>query len=443
MRKRISWLVAATVSAVVLAFVIPLCLLARTLAGDRARADGDDEARAVAVLVARERGAALRDAVAQTDQRSPALTSVVLPDGRRLGSSQPGLAADDADLVRAAGGTAFSVVIDDGGVRIFVPVVTSTGTSVVVTTVGMDLMHAGVGRAWTSIGLLGLAMVVVAVAVADRLGRRISEPVTDLAEVAERLQEGDLAARAVPTGPPETVELAETVNRLADRIVELLAAEREAVGDLSHRLRTPVTALRLDAEAVPQEELAQRLQGHIEQLQRTIDALVRDARRPLRSGLTAACDATAVFRERVTFWAALAEDQGRRLDVSVPDHPVPVGLERADLVDLLDVLVDNVFAHTPDDTPFAVALVADPGEVVLEVRDAGPGLPADEVVGGGAGQPTRPGTSGLGLQIVRRTAARVGGHLTLEDAAPGLRARVRLPAVGAEAHRPGTAGHRG
>ena len=192
-----------------------------------------------------------------------------------------------------------------------------------------------------------------------------------------------------------------------------------------------------------QEELAQRLQGHIEQLQRTIDALVRDARRPLRSGLTAACDATAVIRERVTFWAALAEDQGRRLDVSVPDHPVPVGLERADLVDLLDVLVDNVFAHTPDATPFAVALVADPGEVVLEVRDAGPGLPADEVVGGGAGQPTRPGTSGLGLQIVRRTAARVGGHLTLEDAAPGLRARVRLPAVGAEAHRPGTAGHRG
>ena len=444
MRRRISWLVAAATSAVVLAFVIPLCLLARTLAEDRARADGDDEARAVAILVAREAGdPTLPDAVVQADLRSPALTTVVLPSGRRLGSAQPGLAADDPELARAAAGTAFSAEQEDG-LRIYVPVVTRRGTWVVVTTVSSDLMHAGVARAWTSIILLGVAMLGLAVFVADRLGRRISEPVTDLAAVAQRLQEGDLDARAHPAGPPETVELAETVNRLADRIVELLAAERAAVGDLSHRLRTPVTALRLDAEAVPEEELSRRLQEHIEHLQRTIDALVRDARRPLRSGLTASCDAAAVVGDRMSFWKPLAEDQRRPLVVDVPSATVPVGLERADLTDLLDVLVDNVFAHTPDGTPFQVSLRRDPSWVVLEVRDEGPGpapstapAPNEDSADG-----ARVGTSGLGLQIVRRTAARVGGALTLEAADPGLRARVTLPALATDGARPPVGGRR-
>ncbi len=146
-------------------------------------------------------------------------------------------------------------------------------------------MRAGVYRAWASIIGLGAALLLASLLVADRLGRRVSTPVTDLAAVATRLHEGDLDARAEPRGPEETVELAETLNRLADRIVELLAAERAAVGDLSHRLRTPVTALRLDAEAVGEDDVGQRLQAHIEQLQRTIDAIVRDARRPLHSSV--------------------------------------------------------------------------------------------------------------------------------------------------------------
>ena len=73
------------------------------------------------------------------------------------------------------------------------------------------------------------------------------------------------------------------LNRLAERITELLAAERAAVGDLSHRLRTPVTALRLDVESVRDPQLAARLQEHVEHLQRTVDAIVKDARRPVRA----------------------------------------------------------------------------------------------------------------------------------------------------------------
>lgn len=424
MRRRISWLVAATTSAVVLAFVIPLCLLVRTVASDRALADGNEEARSVAVLVSGlADDPALAELVAQTDERYPAKTSVLLPGGTVLGSPHPDLANDDG-VARAEAGAAFTQVTDDGGAEIFVPVLTPQGTTVVATTVSRDLMRTGVYRAWASIIGLGALLLVAALVVADRLGRRVSTPVTDLAAVATRLHDGDLGARAEPSGPEETVELAETLNRLAGRITELLAAERAAVGDLSHRLRTPVTALRLDAEAVHEGDLAARLQAHIEQLQRTIDAVVRDARRPLHSSLTAACDASTVVAERAAFWSALAEDQGRQVIVEVPAGRQPVGLDASDLTDILDVLVDNVFAHTPDDTAFAIRLVPGQGRVVLEVSDSGPGMapgrPSDS-----ADSPV--GSTGLGLQIVRRTVARVGGHLSVSSRPGGVRALVELP----------------
>lgn len=425
MRRRISWLVAATTSAVVLAFVIPLCLLVRTVASDRALATANEEARSAAVLVSGlHDDPQLPGLVERVDRRSSAETSVLLADGTVLGSPASTM-AEDPDVVLAAAGDAFTRV-DGGNGAILIPVVTEDGTSVVRTTVGPDLMYAGVYRAWASILLMGALLLGAAVWIADRLGRRVSTPVTQLADVAERLQQGELEARAVPQGPPETVELAETLNRLAERIAELLAAERAAVGDLSHRLRTPVTALRLDAESLADDELGPRIQGHIEQLQRTIDAIVRDARRPLHSTLTSSCDARSVVQDRAAFWSALAEDQGRPVRVELPDRPVPVGLDAADLTDILDVLVDNVFAHTAEDVAFSIRLLQEGAGVVLEVADTGPGLTEPRPPGAGADE-ERPGSTGLGLHIVRRTAARVGGHLHLLEGRPGLVARVSLP----------------
>jgi signal transduction histidine kinase len=420
MRRRISWLVAATTSAVVLAFVVPLCLLVLTVAEDRAVSAAQTEAGAVSTVVSAVRDpGALPDAVLRTADDSPAITSVLMPDGSVLGAPADGLGADP-DVRRALRGESFTER-DGDGARVLRPVDVDDATAVVVTTVGADLLRDGVARAWAALGLLGVLLLSAALVIADRLGRRVSEPVTELAVVAQRLHEGDLDARAVPQGPEETVELAETLNRLADRIVELLVTERAAVGDLSHRLRTPVTALRLDAEQVTDEADAEKLRGHIEALQRTIDAIVRDARRPLRSTIGSASDATAVVAERVSFWSALAEDQGRPVRVALPSRPLVVALDGADLTDLLDVLVDNVFAHTPDDVGFSVGLRLEGDHAVLEVSDDGPGPDP-------TADPERPGSTGLGLQIVRRTAARVGGRFTLgRTASGGVATRLTLP----------------
>ena len=227
---------------------------------------------------------------------------------------------------------------------------------------------------------------------ADRLGRRVSAPVTELAAVAHRLRAGELDARAVPRGPVETVELGAALNRLADRIGELLTAEREAVADLSHRLRTPVTALRLDAGAVTEPELADRLRDHIGHLERTVDAVVKDARRPVRSTLGRSCDAASVVRDRVAFWSALAVDQGRDLTVSIPSIATPAAIDAGDLVDVVDALVDNVFAHTPDGTAFAVSLTRSRAIRLagLEVADSGPGAANPDVTMPAATAPPTP-----------------------------------------------------
>lgn len=418
MRRQISLLVAATTSAVILAFLIPLGLLVRTLAEDRAIAGASQEAQGVATLVAGVNDVSqLTDLVSLVDARSERATSVLLPDGTMIGTAPPGTAAAAATVVaRARTGAAFTV-LDPEGAQVVVPVVTSRGTVVVRTAVSGTELHQGVTTAWLTFGGLGVVLMVVAVIGADRLGRRVSAPVSELGAVAHRLRSGELDARAVPRGPVETVELGEALNRLADRIGELLVAEREAVADLSHRLRTPVTALRLDAEAVAEPELASRLRDHIGHLERTVDAVVKDARRPVRSTLGRSCDAASVVRDRVAFWSALAADQERDLEVSIPSDAIRAAIDAADLVDVVDALVDNVFAHTPDGTAFAVSLInSDPLVVRLEVADSGPGAADPDVTMRGH---STAHSTGLGLDIVRRAAIAAGGDLVVATSPSG------------------------
>lgn len=421
MRRRISWLVAATTSAVVVSFVVPLCLLVQTLAEDRAMAAADQEARSVAILVAGlHNSPQLGDLVAGIDARARPATTVLTADGRQLGDG-PSMTADP-DVRRALTGEAFTIRDAQGG-RVLLPVVLSNGTAVVRTTVSPDDLRRGVLPAWLGIVGLGLVLLAAALTIAGRLGRRISEPLREVAGTAHRLREGELSARAEVRGTEETQELARALNGLAERTEELLAHERAAVGDLSHRLRTPVTALRLDAEGVAEPALAVRLQEHIAVLERTIDAIVTSARRPVRSDLAPRCDAAATVRARLDFWEPLAEEQRRRLDVRLPSVPALVPLAAEELGDLVDVLVDNVFAHTPEGTSFEVGVTAEPSTVLLVVRDTGPGLPA-------GGRTERRGSTGLGLDIARRTARDTGGDLVAGSSPQGgARVEVTLPRV--------------
>lgn len=407
MRRQLALAAAALTSMVVLAFVIPLAVLVRTIAVDRATTAAEREATGLISTVGGvEDPETLRRIVESTDARSPNGISVFLGDGSVLGAR----ANADAAVVRARQGRSF---VDDveGGRQVLVAVEVASGTTDVIRVfVPEATLTAGVSAAWALLGALGVGLVVIAVVVADRLARSIVAPVGDLAGVASRLERGDLAARVTPAGPPEIVEVGQAINLLADRINELLTAEREAVADLSHRLRTPVTALRLNAEGLRNADEAERLAEDVDALARAVDRLITEARRPVREGVRAETDLTAVVRERVAFWEVLAEDQGREFTTSLPDGPRPVGATRDDLEAALDAILGNVFAHTPEGTRFCVNVEDGEAGPVLIVEDEGPGLHGDEALERGR---SGGGSTGLGLDIARRTAEATGGSIAL------------------------------
>ncbi|MCW2567670.1 MAG: hypothetical protein JWN54_1767 [Mycobacterium sp.] len=412
MRRRIALLVAATVSLVVIAFLVPLAVLVRDLAVDRAVHGGTQEAQSTAVLVAvLPNRAELKQFVDLLDGQSERRTGVVLADGTTYGVAPPAAEA----VASARGGQAFTQQRPDGRL-VVVPVDTESGRAVVLTLVPQSLLNKGVTASLTVLGGLGLLLLVIAVFLADRLAVRALRPVAELAGTAHRLAGGELTARSEVEDPPELAEVGVALNRLAARIGELLASERELVADLSHRLRTPMTALRLDAEALGDPAESDRVGDHVVALERMVDEVIREARRPVREGLAARCDAVAVVRDRVEFWSVLAEDTGRPLDLRLPAGELPVRLTAADLGAAVDAMLENVFAHTPDGTPMRITVAAAPaGGAVVEVGDDGPGFGPSAAVRGHS----TAGSTGLGVDIVRRAAESSGGRLELRSPTGG------------------------
>jgi signal transduction histidine kinase len=246
-------------------------------------------------------------------------------------------------------------------------------------------------------------------------------PIADLAAVSLRLARAELTARAVPAGPPELREVASALNHLAGRIQDLLRAEREQVADLSHRLRTPLTALRLEAESLRDPDDATRIAAAADSIERSVTAVIQQARRKAVGG-QAGCDAAAVVTERVAFWSVLAEDTDREVRRELPTAPLPVAVSADDLSAALDALLGNIFAHTPDGTNLTVALTARPGGARLTVTDEGPGFPDVDLLRRGA---SGGGSTGLGLDIARQAAETRGGSMRV-DRTPTGGARVTL-----------------
>jgi signal transduction histidine kinase len=413
MRRRLTLLVAATTCLVLLAFLVPLALLIRQVTEDRAIGRANDVLQTIVPQIGTSDAAAL----ALTVQGLPLPVSVFPPDGTVVGEP-----AERTPAVRLAQLNGRSFTVDtDAGREIVVPVFSDGGTYVLRTVVPAGQLTSGVARSWLVLAGLGLALVLLGLVVADRLARTIVAPIADLSAVSHRLARAELTARASPSGPREVREVAVALNHLAGRIQDLLREEREQVADLSHRLRTPLTALRLEAESLRDEEEAARVSAAADSIERAVTAVIQQARR--RGGdRAAAADATAVVADRVAFWTVLAEDTDREVRRELPSAPLTVALPADDLAAALDALLGNVFAHTPDGTALAVSLTprAD-GGAVLTVSDSGPGFPGEALRRGSSGS----GSTGLGLDIARRAAEAGGGALHV-GTAPGGGAQVRL-----------------
>ena len=414
MRRRLTLLVAATTSLVLVAFLVPLALLVRMVAVDRAVSAATLEVESLSSLVATVDRQPLALALEQAGASGGRPFTVFFADGSTVGTP----ARRSAGVELAARGNSVTTRVS-GGREILVAVEgLPSGTAVVRTYVSKGELDHGVARAWLILAILGVALLGLGLLVADRLARSLVGSARDLASVSHDLAAGRLDARARPGGTPELRDVSAALNHLAARIKELVAQEREAAADLSHRLRTPLTALRLDVESLTDPAEAARAEASVEALERAVNQIIADTRRPARTGPAGRCDAAEVVGDRVRFWTVLAEDQDRPLTVPGPGGPpLPVAVSREDLATCVDALLGNVFAHTPEGTAIEVGLEARPGGGArLTVADAGPGFGTAEPLERGV---SGAGSSGLGLDIVRRTAESSGGALSIGRSASG------------------------
>ncbi|MEU0645171.1 sensor histidine kinase [Streptomyces umbrinus] len=435
MRRRLTLLVAATMCLALLAFVVPLALLLRTVAQDRATTTAGADAQSLVPLVGTADPVSLRTSVEHMAADSRAPLTVFLADGSVLGTRAP---RTSAVRLAALAGVSRTVERPDGREIVVAVLGRPDGTAVIRAFVPAAELTRGVARAWLVLAGLGVALLLLGLLVADRLSRALVSPITELSTVSHRLARADLTARARPDGPPELREVAGALNHLADRIQELLREEREQVADLSHRLRAPLTSLRLEAESLAGPDAA-RIGARVDAMERAVTGLISQARHRREPDAHAVCEATSAVRERVAFWTVLAEDTGRAVTLDITADgtasgtaggtadgtaggTLPVGVPADELAAAVDALLGNVFAHTPDGTAFSVTLAPRTGGgAVLTVADDGPGLSTDLVQRGAS----LGGSTGLGLDIARRVARSSGGRMDLSTGPDGG-ARVTL-----------------
>lgn len=426
MRRWLALYALSITSIVILAFLIPLAVLIRDLAADRALSAAEREAQTIARFASTVDGSDQSAGGLDAALTVTSGTSIVMSDGSLLGAALP----EGVDLGAAReNGQAYRQPLDDGQ-AVVVPVFRGTGVPwvVVVAVSGAELTE-NVGFAWTVLGALGVVLIALALFVAARMGRAVVEPIDALVDATHRLGRGELTVAVEPSGPAELSEVGAAFNTLTGRVSALMDRERETAADISHRLRTPLTALKLDIEALESKVDVGRLQRDVDELERVVGHVIREARRSTRDGGGMVTDLGPIVSERVRYWGFLADDQARRWTLDVEPGKFQVAGNPADLEAMVDAVIENVFAHTPPGTSYRIRLVRTSTDAELTVGDDGPGITDVTLLERG----TSGGSStGLGADIVSKTAQAAGGSSQWKSGSDrGTTVRIVLPLVAA------------
>ncbi|MFG2621830.1 ATP-binding protein [Streptomyces sp. NPDC048507] len=424
MRRSLAGVALAVTSMVALSFLIPLGLLVMSLVKEQGVTAAQQRGAAMApVLALTTDPDALRESAAGLDAADHLV--VHLPGAGPLGRSK----APASLLERAQRGReSISQAVPGGWVCLQPVVLPGDKVAVIENFVPEAELTRGVAESWAVMCFLAVGLIAGSVLVADRLGAKVVRSSRRLAQASRALGLGDLDARVEPMGPRELHDAGVAFNAMAQRMNELLAVERELVADLSHRLRTPLTALHLASERMAGTPESARVEAAVCELETELRAIIAAARTPLAvgpmgqgllgtgpppvrgsgvpGGSGPRSEAAEVVRRRTAFWAVLAEQQERSCSLDITQEPTAVGLSDDDVAAVVDALIGNVFRHTPEGTAFGVAVVRTAQAVELIVEDGGPGIPEpDRALSRGSST----GSTGLGLDIARRAATATGG----------------------------------
>jgi two-component system sensor histidine kinase MprB len=289
------------------------------------------------------------------------------------------------------------------------------------------------------LAVVGLAAVGVGAGIGVLAVRRSTIPLEDVADAMRALSRGESGdvPEAKPGAPREVVDVVQATATLQESLRRSQEQQEQLVQDAGHELRTPLAALRANVQfaartatdATTQESLT-AAQAELDELGRLVEELLALAARDepvrevveidIRGAVTAAA-------ERLT------RRTQREVTVELPDKPVPMRVDPVGIAEIVGNLLDNAAKFARPPAAIVVAVVDHGAEVVIEVRDGGPGIPEAEraaVFDRFHRTPDAraiPG-SGLGLAIVASAVAEERGTVTLGDAPEGgLLVRVSLP----------------
>jgi signal transduction histidine kinase len=283
---------------------------------------------------------------------------------------------------------------------------------------------------------------VAAVGLSMLLGRRLAEPLGEIARAARRIAAGDYAARVPRQGPDEIVGLADSFNQMAVSLEEGERLRREFVANASHELRTPLTNLKgylegLRDGVIPADETTfVSLSEEVERLVRlaaSLDTLAGDdaAVTPTR---IVELDLEGAIRTAVDLASPGAERSGITLDVQVPKG-LPARADPDALAQVLGNLLQNAIRYTPAGGRVVIQAERRSQDALVSVTNTGEGIPAADLAHVferfyrvDKSRDRAHGGAGIGLAIVDQLVRAMGGSVGAEST-PGLtRFWFRLPA---------------
>lgn len=346
--------------------------------------------------------------------------------GRRLAGRGPARVDSIAERALRSGRP---VDASDGGSGLVVGVPLRSGERTVAVLRAQRASVGGAGRGWLLIAAVAAIVIAGAVGAALLLSRRMARPLENVAGAATRLGEGDFGVRASRTGVREIDEVADALNRTAQRLGDLIARERTFSADASHQLRTPLQAVRLELEALQLRgdnapELNAAL-GQVDRLHQTIETLLSVARDTQRTGQR--CDLASVVDEAASRRRSSLARTGRPLLMDdQTDGRAVANVSGAVVREILDVLLNNAEGHGVG--AVRITIRAARGWLMVDIADEGKGFPSDDASLFERRTATDGGT-GIGMALARSLADAEGGRLAIVDAGPRPVVRLTVPAA--------------
>lgn len=286
-----------------------------------------------------------------------------------------------------------------------------------------------------------ILLLILLLVVAD-LVRKVFQPLSRLAKNVDQRDEQDLTPLAPEGIPIEVQPFVAGINRLLEKVEGAMETQRRFVADAAHELRSPLTALSLQAERLchsPMSEEAQTrlatLQTGISRAKNLLEQLLSFARAqqltPSKAALTDVSVQSVFLHVIEVFWPLAAE---KDIDLGVSGtQDARLYTDEMVLFTLIKNLVENAVRYTPPGGRVDLRLCTQNGQVIIEVEDNGPGIAEDkrERVFDAFYRIEDSGQegSGLGLSIVKSSVIRLGGEVSLHAAShfpTGLRVRLQF-----------------